>query len=222
MFLSHFAVGFAVKRAAPRVSLGTLFLAAQLPDAIWPPLVLLGVERVRIDPGNTAVTPLDFVHYPWSHSLLMAGAAAGLFGLLHFLRVGDRRAALWLGAAALSHWLLDFISHRPDLPLWPGGPMVGLGLWRSVPATIAVEGALLALGVWTYLRATVARNRAGRITLWTLVGVLVIIYAGAVFGPPPPSARVVAASGLGLWLFVAWGAWIDRNRAPAPPPMPRP
>ena len=115
MFLGHFAVGFGAKRLAPRASLGTLLLAAQFIDLLWPTLVLLGVERVRIAPGITAVVPLDFEHYPISHSLLAVVGWALLFGAVYFLIRRDRRTSLVLGLAVLSHWLLDWITHRPDL-----------------------------------------------------------------------------------------------------------
>lgn len=212
MFIGHYALAFAAKRAAPEVSLGTLFAATQLPDLIWLPLVLAGIERVRIDPGNTAFTPLDFAHYPWSHSLLTVllwGLAAGL---LYLGLRRDRRGAVVVGLLAVSHWGLDFLTHRPDLPLWPGRPKMGLGLWASVPGTIAVEGGLFALGVWLYLGATAARDRTGKNALWALTGFLAAVYAGNILGPPPPSPNAVAVAGVGLWLLVAWGYWVDRHR----------
>ena len=214
MFIGHFAVGLAAKKVAPRTSLGTLVAAAQLADLIWPALVLLGVESVRIDPGNTAVTPLDFVHYPWTHSLLMAVLWGAAFGLLYRARTGSRRGAWTVAALVPSHWVLDFVSHRPDLPLAPGlSTRVGLGLWRSVPATVAVEVALFAAGLGIYLSATRARSWRGSLPLWALAAVLLIAYAGALTQVPPgPSA--VAWSGLLMWLFVAWGWWLDRNREP--------
>jgi len=215
MFVGHFAAGLACKAVEPRANLGTYFAAAQFLDLLWPVLVLTGVEQVRIDPGNTAFTPLDFVSYPWSHSLVMALLWAVLFGALHFWRVRQINVALWLAIAVFSHWVLDWVSHRPDLPLMPGGTTrVGLGLWASVPATLAVEGMLLAGALVLYLRRTGAASRAGTWGLVALVVVLVGIELGNL-GPVPPSAMAVAGAALGLWLFVAWGAWLDRRRTVA-------
>src|SRR5512140_1902671 len=139
MFLGHFGVAMAGKQVAPRPSLGTLVLAAQFVDGLWPILLLLGIEQVRIAPGITAVTPLDFTSYPYSHSLLADALWAALVAGAYWMFRRDARGALWLGALVLSHWLLDFASHRPDMPLWPGSPGLGLGLWFSLPATLAVE-----------------------------------------------------------------------------------
>jgi hypothetical protein len=211
MFIGHFAVGLAAKRAAPRTSLGTLFAAAQLLDLVWPALVLLGVEQVRVDPGNTAFTPLDFVSYPWTHSLVLAVAWGIVFAVAYRSRTGFVRGAWVVGVAVVSHWVLDFVTHRPDLPLAPGGAKVGLGLWNSVPATLAVEGALFAVGVYLYATGTKAGDRTGKIALWALVAVLVLIYA-ANLGSPPPGERAIGAVGLLGWLFVPWAAWIDRHR----------
>jgi hypothetical protein len=217
MFLGHWALGLAGKRIAPAVSLGTLFFAAQFADLLWPTLVLAGVERFEIRPGLTAVTPLDFVDYPWSHSLL-AMAGWGLLVALGWRLVRGRSATFLAGATlaglVVSHWLLDFVTHRPDLPLAPGAaPKVGLGLWSSLPLSLAAELGLLALGVWLYRQATVARDRTGEWAFWSLVAFLVAIQLANYFGPPPPSVTAVAISAQALWLVVLWGAWIDRHRA---------
>jgi hypothetical protein len=214
MFIGHFALGFGAKKVAPEISLGTLFAAAQLADLVWPVLVLAGVERVEIRPGDTAVTPLEFVSYPWSHSLLMLAVwGALLAGAWWALRRGRAAAALTLFALVVSHWVLDVVSHRADMPLIPGGgTRLGLALWNSRPATLAVELALFAAGVLLYLRATRPRDRIGRAALWALVAFLLVIYLASLFGPPPPSARLVAFSGLALWLLLLWASWADRHR----------
>lgn len=214
MFLGHFAVGLAAKRAAPELSLGTLFAAAQLADLVWPNLVLAGVEQVDVVPGITRVTPLDFVAYPWSHSLLTLAAAGLVFGgLWRLLRGGRHESALVLLAAVLSHWFLDLVVHRPDLPLAPGpGPLLGLGLWNSLPATLLLEFGALAAGVMVYRAASRARDRIGSLGLAGLVGFLALIQLAAIFGPPPPSAVAVAWSAQAVWLLVLWGAWVDRHR----------
>jgi hypothetical protein len=119
-------------------------------------------------------------------------------------------------AVALSHWLLDVISHRPDMPLTPGGPTrLGFGLWQSIPATIVVELLMLAVGVAIYDRATPNANRLGRNGLRALVAFLVLVYLASAFGPPPPSVAAVAWTAQAIWLLVAWAYWVDRNRPPA-------
>ncbi|MCB0579653.1 MAG: hypothetical protein KDD10_10140 [Phaeodactylibacter sp.] len=218
MFIGHFAVGFGAKAAAPRVSLGTLFLAAQFVDLLWPTLLLFGLERVKIAPGITRVTPLDFEHYPISHSLLMAFIWGGLFALVYWLARKNRFGAMVLGLCVVSHWALDLLVHRPDLPLIPGGTVrLGIGLWNSLPATLLVEGLLFVAGVWLYFRATTAKNRVGRWALWGLVGFLAAIYVANLFGPPPPDVQAIAWAGHLQWLFVVWAYWVDRNRAPLVP-----
>jgi hypothetical protein len=213
MFLGHFGVGFGAKSVAPTVSLGTLFLAAQFLDLLWPTLLLLGVEKVRIVPGATLVTPLVFEHYPISHSLLVVFGWAGLVGGIHFLLQRKTIAALVLGALVISHWALDAIVHQPDLPLFPGSAtVVGLDAWSSLPVTLAIEGALFAFGVWLYVRATTPRDAVGRWGLVALVVFLPGIYAGNLFGPPPPSAEAIAWVGQLQWLLVLWAYWIDTHR----------
>lgn len=212
MFIGHPACGFAAKRLAPRTSLGWLVLAPFFLDVLWPVFLLLGIESVRIDPGNTALTPLDFHHYPWSHSLLMAIVWSAVLGAVYRMTAKDSRGAWVVGALVLSHWVLDFVTHRPDLPLYPGGPKVGLGLWNSVPGTVAVEGAIFVAAVALYVTFTRARDRAGSIGWWSLIALLALIYVGNIFGPPPPDVRAIAFVGLLLILFPIWAWWADRHR----------
>ncbi|HEY5897830.1 MAG TPA: hypothetical protein VIV54_09720 [Burkholderiales bacterium] len=212
MFLGHFAAGFGAKAAAPKTSLGSLFLAAQFIDLLWPTLLLLGAEQVRIDPAATKVVPLDFEHYPISHSLAAVIGWALAVALLYQAIRRYPRGAVVLGALVLSHWALDLVVHRPDLALYPGGPKVGFGLWSSLPATLAVECALFAVGVWLYARTTRPNDRTGQWALWSLVVVLLAIYAANLFGPPPESTTAIAWVGHAQWLLVLWGYWIDRHR----------
>jgi membrane-bound metal-dependent hydrolase YbcI (DUF457 family) len=171
------------------------------------------VETVRIDPGNTAFTPLDFTSYPWSHSLLMSVVWALIAGAAYFALKRNKRGAVVISAAVFSHWVLDLLTHRPDLPLYPGSSVyAGAGLWNSVPATLVVEGLLFIAGVWIYARTTKPCNRVGRIAFWSYVALLALIYAGNAAGSPPPSDKAVATAGLAIWLLVAWTVWVDRNR----------
>ncbi len=219
MFLGHIGVAMAAKRAAPRTSLGTLVAASIWIDLVWPALLLAGVERVRIDPGNTAVTPLDFERYPFTHGAVAVALWAVAFGAVYLARTGYRRGAVVAGALVASHWVLDAIVHRPDLPLAWGDPKVGLGLWNSVPATFAVELGLLTAGLALYVRAAPARDATGRWALAGLVAFLLAVYLANVFGPLPPSERAIAVGGLAQWLFVPWAAWIDRHRRAGAPAL---
>jgi hypothetical protein len=214
MFIGHFALGFAAKRVAPKASLGVLMAATGFLDLLWPIFVATGLERVRIDPGNTAFTPLDFEQYPISHSLAMVLVWASLFAGLYWRVSRYRRGAIVAGILVASHWFLDVIVHRPDLPITPGwGLKAGLGLWNSVAATVIVEGLLFAAGVWIYARATRARDRIGRYGLWVFVAFLALIFAANASGPPPPSVRAVVIAGLaGAVVLIAWSAWFDRHR----------
>ena len=213
MFLGHFATAYAAKRLAPRTSLGTLFAAAQLPDVIWPVLVLTGVEHATIAPGDTAFTPLRFDSYPVSHSLVTVAAWGAAFAAVHFWRKRRPLDALVLAALVVGHWVLDFVSHRPDMPLWPGGPRLGLGLWNSVPATVVVELLMFAAGLWLALSVTRARDRIGRWGFAGLAALLLLIYAANATSPPPPSMEAVGWAGLlGALLLLGLAVWVDRHR----------
>jgi hypothetical protein len=215
MFIGHFGLAFAAKKSAPMVSLGALFAACQLADLLWPTLVLLGYERVAIQPGATAFTPLDFVSYPYSHSLLALCGWAVAFAAIYLLLTRARLAAFaTIALLVVSHWLLDVVTHRPDMPLAPGSARFGLGLWNSVAGTLVVELTIFAAGLLLYLRATTARDRIGSIGLWTLILFLLVVYVASAFGPPPPSVAAVAWSAEAIWLLVAWGYWIDNHRVP--------
>lgn len=211
MFIGHFGLAFAARRTAPRLSLGTAFLAAQWIDLVWPTFLLLGWESVRIQPGATTVTPLVFEHYPLTHSLLAAACWGLLLAAAHALVRRDRRSALVVALLVASHWLLDAVVHVPDLPLAPGGDArVGLGLWNSVPGTLAIEVPLFAFGAWLYARTTWARmDGVGRWAFGGLVAFLLAIHAGNLLGPPPPSVTAIAWVGQAQWLLVAWAYWVD-------------
>jgi len=209
MFIGHFAVGLAAKGAAPQVSLGWLIAGAQFVDLLWPVFVLTGLEQVRIDPGNTAFTPLDFVSYPITHSLAGGCLWAVLFAGAYWLRSRDRSGAQILAACVLSHWVLDVLTHRPDMPVLFSGGKIGLGLWNHFAATMIVELCMFAAGVWICSR--IIQRRA----LWIFAFVLLLIYLANAFGPPPPSVTALGWVGLGLWIFPAWAWWIDR------PPVPK-
>jgi hypothetical protein len=213
VFLGHFAAGLAAKKLTPYTSLGTLLLSAQLLDLIWPSLLMNGVESVKIAPGITAVTPLDFVHYPWSHSLTMAAVWALLFsGLYTFIRRYPRGGVVLL-VLVLSHWVFDVVTHRPDLPLLPfGGPVVGLGLWHWRWATVAVEALMFGLGLYVYAVNTEPVDAIGSRAFVAFAVALVAIYASTLFGPPPPDVKTLAWVGQAQWLLVAWGYWLDRHR----------
>jgi len=215
MFLGHYGLALAAKRAAPRESMGALTFAAQFLDELWPILLLLGVEHVRIVPGLMAANPLDFTFYPFSHSLVMAIVWGGLVGGICYLRRHYGRGALVMGILVVSHWFLDLVMHRPDLPLWPGAssPKFGWGLWNSVAGSYAIEFAIYAIGIWLYVRGTRAVDKIGSWGLWTYVIVLALIFVAS-NGPPPPNERVLAWTALAIWLFVPWAWWVDRHRAP--------
>ena len=214
MFIGHFGVGFAAKKIINKPSLGTLFFASQFIDLLWPIFLIFGIEKVSIDPGNTVVTPLNFIYYPFSHSLFGVLVWALLFGVVYYFIKKDFRTSIWLGVLVLSHWILDFITHRPDLPLfiWSNSPLLGLGLWNSFFGTIIIESAIFVVGVYFFITVTKAKNKIGIYSLWSLIIFFIIIYIANLFGPPPESVAAIKYVSLTQWLLIAWAYWIDRNR----------
>jgi hypothetical protein len=220
MFIGHFALGYAAKRWAPSLSLAALFSAALFADLLWPVLVALGIEQVRIAPGITASTPLEFISYPYSHSLLTLTLFGAAFGWA--VRRRAQRDAAPIAPVApgtivfllvISHWVLDVVTHIPDLPLYPGGPKFGLGLWNFVTATLVTETVMFAAGVWTYARATTPRDRIGT---WAFAGVTAFLFAGFLVnanGTPPPSVTALWMMAISLGAFTLWLSWFaDRHR----------
>jgi hypothetical protein len=216
VFIGHYATAFAAKCVAPSVSLGMLFLASQFIDLLFPLFLLFGWEHVRIDPGNTAVTPIDFYDYPFSHSLSAAVIWAIVLAGIYYRIRSSMRGAFVLAGLVITHWLFDLISHRPDLPLAVGiDYRAGFGLWNSWFMTFLIESALFVAGVLIYVRSTKAVDSIGKYGLWSFVLVLSAIYIANMFGPPPPNTQAIAVVGLAQLLFIAWAYWVSAHRTSA-------
>jgi len=201
MFVGHYGPSFTAKRLDPAIPFWILFLAVQLLDIGWSILVLLGVEKVRIVPGITASNPLDLYYMPYTHSLVAALLwSAGAFALYRIARPSARKAAaLLVGGAVFSHWVLDFIVHRPDLPLYDDTAKVGLGLWNYPAVALGLEAALLFAGIWWYFQNGV-RRRTGTVVF----GVIMLAgQAFVFFGPPPVSDKAAAITALVLYAVFA-------------------
>lgn len=213
MFLGHFGAGLAGKAIDQKPSLGTLFFAAQFIDLLWPIFLILGIEKVSINPQSTVVTPLDFIYYPFTHSLIGVLFWALLFGGTYYLIKRNFKTSLIMGALVLSHWFLDLLVHKPDLPLTTNNDyLVGFGIWNSLVLTLIVEFLIFVTGAYLYLRYTTQKNKKGIFLIWSLLIFLIIIYLFNVFGPPPPETESIGYVGLAQWLIVGWGYWIDKNR----------
>jgi len=215
MFIGHFGIGLGAKRFAPKISLGMLFLSAQFLDLLWPTLLLLGVEKVKIEPGATVMSPLAFTYFPYTHSLLMACIWGLAIGILFYVVKRDLRGAAILALCVLSHWILDLLVHRPDLPLtFQEIHKVGFGWWNQRTLAILSEGLIFVLGLFLYLRNTRAKNGVGRYGFWAMIVMLVCIHMNNLLGPVPTSVNAIAWAGQLQWIFVVWAFWVDRNRNP--------
>ena len=213
MFIGHYALALAAKRAAPRASLGTLFAATSLADLLWPVFLLLGWERAHVVQGPNPFLALWLDSIPISHSLVTLIGWGALFGFTYRTLTGDGRGGVVIALLVVSHWVLDFVTHPPDMPLYPGGTPLGLGLWNSVAGTVGVEGVMFAAGVWLYARTTKARDGVGTYGFWALIAVLLLSYVGSLFSPPPPTQTALAVGGIIFgWLFVLWAGWSGRHR----------
>jgi len=216
MFIAHIGMGLAAKRVAPKVPLGVLLVGGEALDVLCGVLMVAGVERMRAAPGATAMTPLEFIYYPWSHGLFMSVVWSVLAALIAARAFRDRRSGVVLGLLVFSHWILDWISHQPDLPLlWDGSFKAGLGLWNSVAGTMIAEFGIFLGGLALYVYTTTARDKTG---IWSLA-VLAILFVGLFllnhYGPPPPvdiSSRLLALPILIMAVLWPWGNWIERHR----------
>lgn len=214
MFAGHLAVALGAKSMDERTSLSLLIGASFGIDLLWPVFLLIGIESVEIDPGNTAFTPFNFVSYPWSHSLLAVIVWATLV-FFFAKRFGvSKRGSLLAGALVISHWVLDWLTHRPDLPLWPSGPQTGLGLWNSISMTLIVEGSILLLTTVLFLRSIKPQGWKGKVAFFSLLALVTVIWASGPFSPAPPNSEAVALVGLSMILLPLWGMWIDRTSHP--------
>lgn len=217
MFVGHYGPSLAIRAVRPEIPLWVLFVAGQLVDIAWTVLVLAGVEKLRIVPGITAASPLDLYYMPYTHSLLavVLWSVAMAVVCRRVFRWPGWTAAAWVGAAVLLHWVLDWLVHRPDLPLIGGAGKTGLGLWNFVGLSLALEVALLGGGLWLYVKRTRPLGRLGRYGPLGLALFMVAIQGSSLVGPYPPSPTVVAASGLAMYvLFAALAGWIDVSRSP--------
>jgi membrane-bound metal-dependent hydrolase YbcI (DUF457 family) len=215
MFIGHYGVSFAAKRLDKSIPLWVLFVAVQLLDVFWSPFILLGIEKVRIVPGITASNPLDLYYMPYTHSLVAALLwSAGGFILYKLLaKPGSAsKAALVVALAVFSHWVLDFVVHRPDLPLYDNTAKVGLGLWNFPILAFALETALLFGGMWLFFGV----SQAPRLPMILFGLVMVVIQAYVFFGPPPVSDKAAAATALAAYVvFAAVAARLERARRPS-------
>ena len=213
MFIGHFGIGFGAKKYAPAISLGVLFIAAEFLDLLWPSLLLLDLEHVVISPGITKVMPYDFIDYPISHSLIMVVGWGFILALLAKFMFKNLKYSIIIFLCVISHWFLDLIVHRPDLPIIPGdSTLLGFGLWNYPFLTALIEGVIFIAGVFLYLKATSSKNNHGKYGLIVLVALFIVIQVGSMLGPPPPNVNAIAWVGQLQWLFVILAFYVDKNR----------
>ena len=213
MFIGHFGVALAAKKLAPRTSLGATVFAAEFVDLLWPVLLLLGVEHVVISPGIMRMSPFDFTDYPITHSLLMGVAWAAIVGGLYYALRRYARGAWIMAALVLSHWFLDWLVHRPDLLLYPGGSSkFGLGLWNHPLPEIVLEVAIFVIGIWIYAGSTRAKDAIGRYGFWSWIVFLFAGWVSTLFAGAPPSVKALAWGGISMFPTVIWAWWSDHHR----------
>lgn len=216
MFVGHYAVGLVLKRVEPKISLGTFVVAAMLADFLWAIFLLTGLEHVQLKPaGIGAENYFDpsNINIAWSHSLVMDAVWAALFAAACWRWRRNAVGAWLLFGAVMSHWLLDFVAHRPVMPLAPGvDEHFGLGLWTSVPATLIVEGGFWLAAVMVYVRATRSRSRAGVYVFWIVIAILTLAWYNNIAGPPPDPRFARILSLAFFTLTAAWAFWMDRLR----------
>lgn len=213
MFIGHYAVGLAAKRAAPRASLTALVAAAAWADILFTFLHLAGIEKAGVDLASGKFMPIVLIDLPWSHSLLMSVLWAMLLAGGYYAVRRYQAGAEWIALGVLSHWALDWLTHRPDMMLVPGGARYGLGLWDHPAATAVVEGGFFALAAWLYAGAAPAKDAAGRWGYRLFVAALAALYVSTFFSPPPPSEGAMRVANVVLLLVsLAWCMFLDRHR----------
>lgn len=218
MYIGHYGVALGIKKAVPEVSLGTLFFAAMTTDLLMSILVICGVEHIRVAPGITVMVPLDLYDYAISHSLAASVAWSLIIAACYYFFRRSATGALAIGTAVFSHWVLDVITHIPDIPLFPGSSIkVGLGLWNHATASILAEGLIFAAGMLLYLRATKAKDAYGTIVFWMLMAFLASTWIASMYAPPPPNPLPVVLGTQLQWLTILAAYWADRHRKPQVP-----
>jgi hypothetical protein len=217
VFVGHYGPSLAAKAAKNSIPLWILFIAVQLLDVFWSIFVLLGIEKVRIVPGITATNPLDLYYMPYTHSLLGAIAWSIAAGIAYYLfrKADGWSAAAFVGAAVFSHWVLDWLVHRPDLPLYDNSLKVGLGLWNYPVFAFVLEIAVLFSGMYLYMKATKPAARGGRFGIVILGFVMLAVHAFVFFGPPPTSNKAAAVTALVSYsAFAGVAYWLEGKRTP--------
>jgi len=217
MGIGHLAASFALRSRFPRVPLYVLLVAGVLVDLFWGVAIVAGLEHAHVDPASPSSVPLVLDAAPFTHSLLACIGWGGLVAAAWGLVRHDRAGALVLGALVVSHWLLDWVSHVPEMPVLPSGPYVGLGLWRSRAGSLVVEVSMLWIGLALYVRATTARDRIGTFGVLVVTLVLTAMGVATFLGPPPPSVTPLAVGNLALALLLLPIEWVDRHRSLAVP-----
>ena len=215
MFIGHYGPAFAGKAAGPAIPLWVLFIAVQFMDFAWAGLVLTGIEKVRIVPAFTEGSPLDLYYMPYTHGLIGALALSALLGAIVAIVLRERRGITFLivAGAVFSHWLLDFVVHVPDLPLYDDSAKVGLGLWRHLWLSLPLELLLLALGGWLYVRMVPAQRAGSDRWLWLFVAAMAVVELYNAVAPPPASPQELAVSALAAYIILAvLAALVDRAR----------